>query len=68
MAVAPKNQLLQDRKIQLTLEQHGILGVPTSVQFSSVQSVSRGRLFANRSTPGLPDHHQLHSDSRPSSQ
>ena len=33
-----------------------------SVQFSSVQSLSRVRLFAtpmNRSTPGLPVHHQL---------
>ena len=28
-------------------------------QFSSVQSLSRIRLFVNRSTPGLPVHHQL---------
>ena len=28
-------------------------------QFSSVQSLSRVRLFANRSTPGLPVHHHL---------
>ena len=34
----------------------------TIVQFSSVQSLSRVRLFCdpvNRSTPGLPVHHQL---------
>ena len=27
--------------------------------FSSVQSLSRVRLFVNHSTPGLPVHHQL---------
>ena len=33
--------------------------LPAEPQFSSVQSLSRVRLFANRSTPGLPVHHQL---------
>ena len=40
-----------------------ILEIPGGfVQFSSVQSLSRVQLFAtpmNRSTPGLPVHHQL---------
>ena len=31
----------------------------SAVQFSSVQSLSRVRLFATRCTPGLPVHHQL---------
>ena len=33
--------------------------LPTSAQFSSVQSLSRVQLFdpMNRSTPGLPVHH-----------
>ena len=29
------------------------------IQFSSAQSLSRVQLLANRSTPGLPVHHQL---------
>ena len=39
-----------------------MLGLFSEIQFSSVQSLSRVRLFAtpmNRSTPGLPVHHQL---------
>ena len=44
--------IYHSNKIRIT---HSI----SSGQVSSVQLLSRVRLFANRSTPGLPVHHQL---------